>query len=245
MFVVTGIAVAAAAHEDCDHLFLPTDFHRTSPQNHTYDTDTCNRTKLVWQYNVYNTAGMLASERDGDNPASGWIIDIGCGNGEKGAALYEHGSNWLGIDHGVNFEAAKQTAAASPRYRASGGEGVAFAEWNIDNAHGDGPDLPAAMPIRGAIVLCSDVIEHLFRPLNVLRFASALLEKGARAFVLSTPDRSALVAQKPRVYTHKRTAWPKDVQFWAPSELHKLLARVLGCSAIDARLPHSRELCHR
>ena len=197
-------------------LFLPVYYKR----NHdlVYDLDTVERTELIWQYNVYNSAAFLA-DKLGSN---GWIIDVGCGNGRKAATLYQKGFNLYMLDWKDNLVAARANMEATDRYRQwvaggrQGDSGVVLAAWDIS---GDltPPEVPVGV-VRGGVAVSSDVIEHLLDPVRLVRFLKGLVDQGARAVVVSTPDRELYFPGSETV------PYKKDAQFWEAKELWALLA---------------------
>jgi hypothetical protein len=122
---------------------------------------------VTWQPDVYAYAGAVAAWRSAE-----LLIDIGCGQGTKLAKLQV--KRRVGIDWGSNLEAC--------RARYSWGEWVA-----IDLER---PDLDAFESLlkKGALVVCSDVVEHLIDPRPLVKMWRLAFEKGA-IVITSTPDR--------------------------------------------------------
>jgi|SRR6185437_1384835 len=118
---------------------------------------------LVFQPDVYTLAEFLAEITGGE------IIDVGCGWGDKLAGIHERHPSWglLGIDYGDNIAHCR--------------DAYTWGTW-ID------ADLEEIERIdaRGAIVVCSDVVEHLVDPRPLLH---ALRDSQATAIILSTPER--------------------------------------------------------
>lgn len=120
---------------------------------------------IVFQPDVYTLAEYLA------HLSADWkIVDVGCGWGDKLAAMHERQEafEYYGIDFGPNL------AHCIAEY--------SWGEW-IE------ADLEQAEPFdvaENAIVICSDVIEHLADPTALLR---ALRNTPFTALVLSTPER--------------------------------------------------------
>jgi 2-polyprenyl-3-methyl-5-hydroxy-6-metoxy-1,4-benzoquinol methylase len=123
---------------------------------------------VVWQPDVYPSAARIA-ERLG----SVRIVDLGCGNGEKLAALHPR-FEIVGLDTGANLE------LCTSRYP--------FGTW-LEHDLDEDTALPLdADQLRGAVVVSADVIEHLLRPEILLHKIGAALETGDAACI-STPDR--------------------------------------------------------
>lgn len=97
------------------------------------------------------------------------IVDVGCGWADKLALLHDRRPDWklVGIDYGDNLTHCRNT--------------YPWGEW-IE------ADLETVTKIdaRDAVVVCSDVIEHLADPTAMLE---ALRRSDASAVVFSTPER--------------------------------------------------------
>jgi SAM-dependent methyltransferase len=128
------------------------------------------------------------------------IIDVGCGRAQKLIKLHPEFSI-VGIDHGPNIEYCR-------RYT--------FGTWiECDVERESLADLPA----QGSVVVCADVIEHLVNPVLLLQSLRTLLERGAGAVLLSTPERDLL-----RGRDHfGPPPNPCHVREWNTAELRKLL----------------------
>ncbi len=139
--------------------------HRAEPE---YAND-AGHDGVVWQPDVYPEAVRLA-----ELLGAGCIVDVGCGSGDKLAALYPR-FEVVGIDlPGPNLELCRS------RYP--------FVDCR---AHDLEDNLALPVPdvvLTRAVVVCSDVIEHLRRPERLLRALRSALDV-ARAVVLSTPER--------------------------------------------------------
>jgi SAM-dependent methyltransferase len=123
---------------------------------------------MVWQPDVYSTAARVA-ERLGAQR----IIDIGCGDGQKLAELRSR-FDLYGIDFGANIEACRRD--------------YDFGTWIEHDLDSDEP-LPIPRPgDRRAVVVCSDVIEHVIHPARLLLKLQTALESGC-ALIVSTPER--------------------------------------------------------
>ncbi|WP_454061345.1 glycosyltransferase [Candidatus Nitrospira salsa] len=123
--------------------------------------------EFIYQPHVYELAGFLA-ERSGAK----WIIDIGCGSGEKLQALPQE-FRILGIDCSDSLNLAKERLPQGK-----------FIDCDLENGL---PQLSEEI-LRNAVVICSDVIEHLQRP-DCLMQALAGLSKVSPFLLISTPDR--------------------------------------------------------
>ncbi|MGH9180063.1 MAG: class I SAM-dependent methyltransferase [Acidimicrobiales bacterium] len=178
-----------------DRYFIRPDYrHRDEPE---YADDV--EHDVVWQPDVYTEAARLAEALD-----ASCIVDIGCGNGRKLAALHPR-FEVVGIDlPGPNLERARAL--------------LPDVDWLEHDVESDQPlPVPDAVLSR-SVVVCSDVIEHLRQPERLLvKLVSAL--PVARAVVLSTPDRVVTwgpdhVGPPPN---------PRHVREWTTGELDALL----------------------
>lgn len=119
---------------------------------------------IVFQPDVY-TFAEWAAQLAGVTT----IYDIGCGWGDKLAALHQRRPDWtlVGVDYGANIAHCEDT--------------YDFGAW-LEH------DLEKYFRLFGAgsVVICSDVIEHLVDPTNLLR---SLKDSEANSIVLSTPER--------------------------------------------------------
>lgn len=119
---------------------------------------------LVFQPDVYTLAEFLA-ELTGTHS----IVDVGCGWGDKLDGIHERHPDWdlVGIDFDQNITHCK--------------ESYGWGEWlELDL------EMPQYLPAADAIVVCSDVVEHLVDP-SALVFS--LRKCKAKAIILSTPER--------------------------------------------------------
>ncbi|HYR83369.1 MAG TPA: glycosyltransferase family 92 protein [Terriglobia bacterium] len=156
------------------------------------------RDDVVWQAAVYARAAELA-RRFGART----IIDIGCGTGDKIAALASE-FEIVGVDFGSNVERAR---LAHPRGR-----------WIEHDLQGGEPLLLPADLVRGAVVVSADVIEHLPQPERLLHLLARLRESAA-AIVISTPDRDATRGDD----DFGPPKNPCHVREWATAELAEFL----------------------
>jgi SAM-dependent methyltransferase len=138
--------------------------HRPEPE-YFADTQTL-AGRIVYQPEVYAHAAEVAAALGGRR-----IVDFGCGTGGKLVELADR-FEIIGIDYGPNIETCRS------RYDVG--------TWLVDDFETPGAvDVDAA----GAVVVCSDVIEHLRRPEVLLEKLRAALDGGAVAVLISTPER--------------------------------------------------------
>jgi len=131
-----------------------------------YFVDLDPNTDIVYQPDVYTHASELASA------LGAWrLIDVGCGKAGKLVALEEHFETF-GIDHGENIAWCREHHST----------GV-WIEHDLEQ-----PD-PIPVDARDSIVVCADVIEHLRQPQHLAAGLLRLLEDGALAVLISTPER--------------------------------------------------------
>lgn len=127
-------------------------------------------TGTVWQPDVYRDAGRFA-----DALVAPTIIDIGSGSGEKLAGI-SAGRTAIGLDFGSNLEGCRE------RYPTI--------EWRAYDAERD--DLPISVDeLRGAVIVCADVVEHVVRPELLMGQLRHALDHAALV-IISTPDRERL-----------------------------------------------------
>lgn len=131
---------------------------------------------IVFQPDVYTFAEFLAGEVEarlswngGDAPT---VLDVGCGQGDKLAALHERQPRWrlAGVDYGANLAVCRE------RYPWG-----TWIELDLDDGHA----LPEVGEVGADVIICSDVIEHLVDPTALL----ASLRATGSLIVLSTPER--------------------------------------------------------
>lgn len=153
---------------------------------------------INYQPDVYPFAGYLARQLGCRS-----IIDIGCGNGKKLAALYPE-FQIVGLDFGPNLDDCKKS--------------YPFGRWIKANLEKGSVSAIDAKTLQESVIICSDVIEHLTHPENLL-FLIKHWMKYAAAGVLSTPERDLV-----RGSTHMG---PPDnqahIREWNLKEFEKLL----------------------
>lgn len=118
----------------------------------------------LWQFDVYQTALNLAR----DNEAK-YVVDFGCGSGEK-LQMFMPQFKVIGIDAGSNIEYCWQEHRKGT-----------WIDGNLETMNFD-------FPMKDAVYICADVIEHLVNPEPLLR-AMQGLQKTYPTMAISTPDR--------------------------------------------------------
>ncbi|GAC1322445.1 MAG: hypothetical protein NVSMB25_17600 [Thermoleophilaceae bacterium] len=170
--------------------------HRPAPE---YFVDLVEeRDGVVWQPEVYPEAARIARRL-----GSTRVIDIGPGSGSKLARLYPE-FELIGLDFGPNLQMCRE------RYP--------FGSWRQHDLDTEDALPVSAEELRGSIVVCSDVIEHLVRPERLLSKLRVALDH-ADAILLSTPERDRTRGEghfgPPPHFCHVRE--------WNISELGELL----------------------
>ena len=163
--------------------------------DHTFYLDT--PSELIYQPHVYALAGFFA-ERSGAK----WIVDIGCGSGEKLQALSKQ-FLILGIDCSAALNFAKETLSQGR-----------FIEFDLENGL---PSLSEEI-IRESVVICSDVVEHLKQPEHLMQALFGLSEI-APFLLISTPDRDRARGW----LDNGPPANPAHVMEWAATEFSRFM----------------------
>ena len=211
-----GLDNGAGGH---DGLPMGIDYHLKPGYEERLDPDYWldESTEVVWQPDVYREATDLA-ERIGAR----LLIDIGCGNGEK-LAPYRDQYDIIGIDFGANIE------SCIARYD--------WGEWIVADLDADAEPLPVGA-VADSVVVCADVIEHVIHPERLLRKLRDLLDRGALALVLTTPDRELRRGLQHTGPSPNRA----HVREWALTELERFmgdegLAGMFGLTRTNDREP--------
>lgn len=170
----------------------------------------------VWQPDVYThaaaIAGVLGTRK---------IVDVGCGSGKKLVALAAEGFDVVGVDFGDNIRACRATHPVGR-----------WVEFDLSDREGSIP-LDAA-DWAGAVVVNSDVVEHLAEPEHLMRQLARALRSGALAVVISTPDRV-------RTFGNDHLGPPPNpahVREWERTEFEAFL-RSQGFEHLDSELTRS------
>lgn len=119
---------------------------------------------ITFQPDVIPRAEALAIEHGLDR-----LIDVGCGWADKLAALHERQSEWdlTGVDYGDNLEHCRAT--------------YDWGTWEEVDL-----ETPFRLEADGAVIVCSDVIEHLADPTEML---ASFRRSEPEFIVFSTPER--------------------------------------------------------
>lgn len=123
--------------------------------------------EFIFQPYVYQLAIKLAERSDAI-----WIVDIGCGSGEKLAPLVGR-FKVVGVDRAEGLEIARQRLPEATLFECDLDQGL--------------PELPEDM-LRRSVVICSDVIEHMKHPERLMQ-SLAKISKITPFLLISTPDR--------------------------------------------------------
>lgn len=197
-----------------DNMYLPCDYEqRKVPEYFSDDA----ADGVVWQPDVYGRVAEFAAARSEHT-----VIDLGCGRAGKLADLAADHPSWsfIGVDYGPNL-----------RWCASN---LGFARWIEADLESD-QQLPIdSDEAADAILVCSDVLEHLVDPDVAIRHIRRLLAAGAALAVLSTPareERAGLDHPGPPGNT-------AHVREWASSEFHAYV-RSRGLVIDEAKLTRS------
>ena len=142
--------------------------YESRPQPEYFHDTVTDTDQVVWQPDVYPYAAAVARRLGARR-----LIDVGCGHAQKLVALQDEFET-IGIDFGDNLDHCRRH---HPRGR--------WLEANLEQ--------PAPWPVSvsdaaDAVVICSDVIEHLIHPEALLNHLQALL-RHALVAVVSTPER--------------------------------------------------------
>lgn len=157
-----------------------------------------NRKGIVYQPHVYEFAGYL-----GKLYSAKYIIDVGCGSGQKLAMLYSK-FKIIGIDFGPNIKNARQKYPFG-----------LWIEWNLDD--------PGQIPIpedilAESVIICADVIEHLGDPSYLLSNLKSWMDY-APVCLISTPERDLVRGD----IDFGPPANPAHVREWNIREFERLL----------------------
>jgi SAM-dependent methyltransferase len=156
------------------------------------------KSSILYQPHVYPLAAHLLRLhlRKHGGRAPGRIIDLGCGCGQRSAELHASGWNVVGVDFGRNIECARKIHGDS--------SGLTWLSLNLDRDMASDNRLSwrsaeatqrLVTLAAGAVIVSSDVIEHLMDPFALLSLVQRLLAAGAVSAVLSTPERDVIYGE--------------------------------------------------
>ena len=218
-FIIEGQANRLSNSGDIpENLCLKTGYVSRVAPEYFRDSETASM-NLIWQADVYHLVDHLAERLNAPT-----IIDIGCGEGRKLTQL-QGSRNILGVDFGDNLTFCR--------------DNYSFGTWiEADLEHSEDLTISEA-DLKDAVIVCSDVIEHLKDPRSLLRKIRLLLER-AQALILSTPERDlarGFATQGPPTN-------PAHVREWNLAELENLLGSAglnvafLGLTASNNQDPY-------
>lgn len=164
-----------------------------------FEDDLVTTEGIVHQPMVYPFAGFLG-ERFGCRR----IIDVGCGSARKLVGLHLR-FDVLGIDREPNLERARRQLPSGT--------------WIPADLESLESNLLAEPVLRDAVVVCSDVVEHLVDPSALLRSLRGWLETSPLCLI-STPDRNLARGAE----DHGPPANRHHVREWSLNEFEQLLA---------------------
>ena len=176
---------------------------------------------------------FIIKQLEQQGPTGGTVLDVGCGNGIMSRAIAQHGYQVFGIDI---------SAKAIEKARAVEHDNVRFEVMSADELVADGSTYDA--------VICSEVLEHLSDPSQLLKTLHALLSddgvlvvtvpngRGPRELMITQPMqklqqqggillKGAEAAKKALGYTGKTEQSDADdlshVQYFTKNSLRRLL----------------------
>lgn len=155
------------------------------------------------------------------------LFDLGCGNGAFAAALAVNGIDVTGVDQSVS--GIQEGQRAFPNLRLEVGSGY--------------DDLASRFG-RFPVVICLEVIEHVYDPRSFARTIFNLLEPGGTA-IISTPFhgywKNLALAVTNRFDFHLDPLWDHGhIKFWSEATLAKLIAETGFVSCRFERVGRSR-----
>jgi 2-polyprenyl-3-methyl-5-hydroxy-6-metoxy-1,4-benzoquinol methylase len=152
----------------------------------------------------------------GQKLPGGKICELGCGSGWLSHRLAERGYETLGVDLSESGIRVAQSAAI---------EGARFLHESID------AQLPKRIGLTAPfdLVLSNDVIEHLYRPLDLLEAAKGMLAPGG-VLLIATPYHGYLknlaIVALGKADQHFNPLWDGGhIKFFSPTTLTQLLQK--------------------
>ena len=182
-----------------------------------FDDTVTDGTGVIWQPDVYRRAREIA-----DGLHAPTLVDVGSGTGEKLVDIAGT-RRVIAWDLGSNFDRGVER---HPEFL-----------WRSYDAEVDEALPIAPQELRGAVLICSDVIEHVPRPDRLLRALCEALADGAAVVIVSTPDRE-------RTWGRDHLGPPPNpahVREWTLPELVALCKREgLTCGVSGWTRPHDK-----
>jgi 2-polyprenyl-3-methyl-5-hydroxy-6-metoxy-1,4-benzoquinol methylase len=125
---------------------------------------------------VINQPDVYLRARDIADRLGAWaLVDVGAESGMKLADI-SNGRNVIALDYGANLQ---RGIRRYPQF-----------SWRQYDVEADDALPVEPAELKGTVVICADVIEHVEHPDRLLRALRAALSRGALAVLLSTPDHS-------------------------------------------------------
>ena len=140
------------------------------PKNYKINPDPIyfeDKTDKIFQPHVYELAFFIKQR----NPSIKYIIDIGCGSGEK-LNIFTNDIHKIGIDIGTNLQLFKKNNPSNS----------SCIEINLEKGF---PSINDKI-IESSIVICANVIEHLNDPSILIKNLS-IISKKAPILLVSIP----------------------------------------------------------
>ena len=186
----------------------------------TYDLDNMNRNDTLYQYDVYNMAANIAIEKN-----KSWVIDLGCGSGKKAHKLWKSGFNVVAVDFGDNYRAALKRFEFDEEMSKKKHPYLVL-EIDLDSV--TWITIQQLLPdniMEDAVVVAADVIEHMLHPEKLIQIVRSLVERGAAAAVISTPDSTTSFLQNAFWRDNPLGPPPRaqDVQIWSRQQFSTFL----------------------
>lgn len=162
------------------------------------------RSGRLYQYDVYLKAVEICQREH-----YSWVLDLGCGDGDKVHVLTNAGLNVIGVAPTINDIPESRRASYAMIFEADLDAPAFHAETDPSKTMTLPPDM---------LVLCADVIEHLVYPEYLLEGIAALK---CRALI-STPDRLRIYKDTPE---HNGPPLnPGHVREWSRAEFARFVS---------------------
>jgi len=176
--------------------------HKDDLAEFRYDSaDALHTEKYLWRH-ITTVCAELGARR---------VVDIGCGNGALCRELTRRGYEVVGCD--PSADGVRLARSAAPE--------LVFHQIGVD----EGPSTVGNESFDVAIA--TEVIEHLIKPRNLLRFATRLLRPGGH-LIITTPYhgylKNLVLALTNKWDSHLTPFWDGGhIKFWSRKTLSHLL----------------------